>query len=98
MAGFASAVRGLRERAGFPSARSFYKSRGGPRGLGCTYRAYLNVEAGRSLPQPKLAMSIARGLGLASDGAPARDYCLAYLRSTCRSEELSSFLERALSD
>lgn len=94
---FAGEARRLRAEAGYGTARSFYKRNGGPRGFGCTYRAYLDIEAGRSLPQPSLALAVARALGLTPEDPRAAGYCRAYLRSLCRGEELADFLVEARS-
>lgn len=96
MNGLGPALRALREQAGHPSARSFFRSSGGTRTFGCTYKAYLNVEAGRSLPQPRLALTIAQALRLADDSPRARAYVSAYLRSALGSPELCGFLTRAI--
>ncbi|MBI3552011.1 MAG: hypothetical protein HY077_05785 [Elusimicrobia bacterium] len=96
MSAFSTVVRELRAQKGYASARAFFKARGGPRFFGCTYKAYLNVEAGRSLPQPGLAMSVARGLSL--DGEHAASFVSSYLRTAAGSAELASFLTQALAE
>lgn len=98
MSGFPEAVRRLREAAGFSSARSFYRGRGGQRFFGCTYKAYLNIEAGRSIPQPALALRIAEGLRVLETKDRARQFVTAYLASTVGTEELAGFLVRVLSE
>lgn len=92
---FALELRRQREAEGFPSARAFYKTRGG-RSFGCTYKAYLNLEAGRSVPQPRLAMRIAAALGVPGDPPRARAYAGAYLKGLVERPELAGFLLRAL--
>lgn len=84
-----------REAEGFASARAFYKARGG-RTFGCTYKAYLNLEAGRSVPQPALALRIAAALGVSGEAARARAYVGAYLKALVGRPELAGFLLRAL--
>lgn len=95
--GFSAVARKLREEAGFASARSFYRASGGVRRLACTYKAYLNVESGRSLPQPELAGRIADALGLAAGSPGASEFVSAYLRALIGREELSGLVLRALS-
>ncbi|MBI4345956.1 MAG: hypothetical protein HY553_03820 [Elusimicrobia bacterium] len=92
---FALELKRQRESEGFSSARSFYRARGGP-SLGCTYKAYLNIEAGRSVPQPALALRIAAVLGVSAETERARAYVSAYLRGLVGRHELGGFLLRAL--
>lgn len=92
---FALELRRQREAEGFASARAFYKTRGG-RTFGCTYKAYLNLEAGRSVPQPALALRIAAALGVSGEAARARAYVGAYLKALVGRPELAGFLLRAL--
>lgn len=97
MATYSQELRRLRAEAGHPSARAFHRAAGGARTLGCTYKAYLDAEAGRSLPQPPLARRLAEALSVLSEAERARRYFTAYLRSLTGSEALTAFLERALS-
>lgn len=90
MTPFSSVLRALRASAGFPSARAFYKARK----LGCTYRALLDIEAGRSLPRPALARRLAAALGLA--GPAARPFAVAYLNSLAGGSELAGLMLSAL--
>ncbi|MBI4375487.1 MAG: hypothetical protein HY549_03460 [Elusimicrobia bacterium] len=98
MHGFAETVRRLRDGAGYSSARAFYRAKGGQNYFGCTYKAYLNIESGRSVPQPRLAYRIAAGLGLLADGSAVRNLVLSYLYSTIGSEDLAGFLAQVLSE
>lgn len=98
MAPFAATLRALRAESGFDSARSFYRAAGAVKGLGCSYKAYLDCEAGRSLPQPRLALRLASALRLRADPRRSRAFVAAYLRSAVGREELSSFLIRALTE
>lgn len=66
------------------------------RRLACTYKAYLNVESGRSLPQPELAGRIATALGLVAGSAGAAEFVKAYLRSLIGRPEFSGMLLRSL--
>lgn len=92
---FALELRRRREAAGYASARSFYRARGGST-IGCTYKAYLNLEAGRSVPQPALALRIAAALEVSGEPARAKAYVSAYLRGLVGRPELAGFLLRAL--
>src|SRR5581483_5707266 len=97
MQDFAMTLRGLRERAGHASARAFFLARGGTRVFGCTYKAYLNIESGRSLPQPGLALKIAAELGVDAGSPQAQTFISSYLRTILGREELADFVLRVLS-
>lgn len=81
MTRFSIVLKRLRARAGHASARAFYRGAGGASSLCCTYKAYLDVEAGRSVPQSGLALRIARALELLPESRGGRAFVLAYLRS-----------------
>ena len=98
MLGFAQVVRELRQQAGHDSARSFYKRLGGQKFFDCTYKAYLNVESGRSLPQPGLALCICRALRAFDNRQRGRQLISSYLRSLIGSEDLAGFLIQVLSE
>lgn len=93
---FAETLRRQREKIGYASARAFFR-RFGQGFFGCTYKAYLNVEAGRSTPQPRLAMRIALALRVQDDAARSKEFVAAYLQSLLGRNELASFLVRTLS-
>ncbi|MBI4375486.1 MAG: hypothetical protein HY549_03455 [Elusimicrobia bacterium] len=76
---FAAIVRRCREASGYPAARAFYQAMGGAAFFGCTYKAYLNVENGVSLPQPRLVERLVAAFRLALHKDLARDFALAYL-------------------
>jgi len=95
MNAYALELRRQREAEGFGSARAFYRARGGP-SFGCTYKAYLNLEAGRSVPQSALALRIAAALGVSADKKRSRAYVSSYLRGLVDRPELGDFLLRAL--
>lgn len=97
MAAFASTLRDLRVQVGYTSARSFFKGRGGAPHFGCTYRQYVNVEAGRSLPGPRLLEKISVGLRLVENPERARLFFTAYLQSVSRSEDLVRLIVTAFS-
>lgn len=92
---FSEVLRRLRVEAGHSSARGFYRARGGRTAFGCTYKAYLDLEGGRSLPQPALALRVARALGVRERGR-SREFVSAYLGGVLRGTDLAEFLLRAL--
>ncbi|MBI3553270.1 MAG: hypothetical protein HY077_12315 [Elusimicrobia bacterium] len=96
MAEFFTVLRELRAEAGFPSAWAFYKACG-PRVLGCTFKGYLYIEKGRSVPQAKFALRIAAGLKIAGDSRKTKRFATAYLRSLLGRKELAELLIRTLS-
>lgn len=76
---FADMVRRCRENAGYANTRSFYQALGGREFFGCTYKAYLNVENGASLPQPRLVERLVAAFRLALHKEQAREFALSYL-------------------
>ena len=94
---FCALLPGLREAAGFRSARAFFSANGGRAFFGCTYKQYLNVEGGRSIPQPLLVERLASALRVAVDEAQARRFALAYLRAALGREGLVDFIVGAVS-
>lgn len=95
---FSQGIRQLREGAGYSSARSFYKQLGGQKFFTCTYKAYLNLESGRSVPQPGLALRLAQALRISDDRQRGRQFMASYLRSLIGSEDLAGFLIQMLSE
>jgi len=93
---FASALRRLRRDAGHSTARAFYRTQGGQRFFGCGYKAYVNVERGKSAPQPALAEKLVAALRVALDPVRARDFVVAYLEASLGSRELLDFAARSL--
>lgn len=93
---FSETLRRLRAQAGHSSARSFYRERGGRAFFGCTYKAYLDLEAGRSLPQPELALRAAKALGVRERPGWTREFVSSYLGGVLRGTGLAEFLLRAL--
>lgn len=96
MPAFSDELKALRGEAGFPSAWAFYKALG-PGFLGCTFKAYLYLEKGRSVPQAKLAQRVLAGLKASDDPPRARRFWQAYLRSLLSRRELAEFMLRTLS-
>ncbi len=73
-------LRRLREKAGYPSSRRFFNDHGGRKFFGSTYRQYMNVENGHSVPSPALLRQIIVALGLAHS-QDAGAFAAGYLRS-----------------
>jgi hypothetical protein len=96
MSKFADVLRDAREEAGYTSSRAFYNRNGGAKFFGCTYRHYLNVESGKTMPSGKLIEKIAVALGLLVDRDRARAFVLGYLHSTADSEELVNLIVQTL--
>lgn len=78
---FGGVLARTRKQQGFPSAHAFYTGRDGRRTLGLTFRNYLNLESGKSLPKPERFLAIVSALGLADHAANARALAEAYLAS-----------------
>lgn len=76
---FGAILARIRREQGFDSAHSFYKGRGGRRTLGLTYRNYLNLEQGRSLPKPERLEAILAALGLPEHSDGSRELAQTYL-------------------
>lgn len=93
---FARSVERLRKKAGYGSSRAFFKKAGGERVFGCGYRQYLNVEKGRSAPSPRLIGRIAKALKLSESPDDAREFALAYLRSTLGPGDLLELFVKSL--
>lgn len=75
---FGETLVSLRSSQGFPTAYSFYKSREGRRTLGLTFRSYLNLEQGKTLPKAAALLSILSALGLGDHSPEARGLVEAY--------------------
>lgn len=93
---FSSLLRRLRERAGHPSAREFYRTAGGRAAFGCTYKQYLNIEAGRSTPRPRVVSALVSILRLWQDAETSRRFARAYLGSLLGAGDGLDFLLRSL--
>jgi hypothetical protein len=95
---FDQVLRKLRAGAGYSSSRAFYNDLGGRAFFGCTYRQFLNVESGQSLPGAKLLEKIAAGLGLGRRRENAREFVLAYLNSLTGSKDVVHMISVALAE
>lgn len=96
LAEFAAAARRCREEAGHPTARRFYQDLGGRPFFGCSCKAYLNLENGAGVPQPRLVERLVAGLRLAIGSRRVREFALAYLRLVFGEPELFDLAVAAL--
>lgn len=92
---FAVLLRRCREEAGFPTELSFVRAHGAAH-LGCTERAYRDLERGRALPSPRLMSRLATALRLGLREEAARELMRAYLRALLEDDEFIAFLSEAL--
>jgi len=93
---FAHVIERLRIKAGYPSSRAFFNKCGGAAFFGCGYRQYLNVEKARSAPSAKLMARVATALKLSQSPNDAREFALAYLRSTIGPGDLLELFVKSL--
>jgi hypothetical protein len=78
---FGAVLARIRREQGFPTAHAFYRARDGRRALKITFRNYLNLENGRSLPKSGRLEAILTALGLREHAAQARELVRAYFTS-----------------
>jgi len=97
LARFADLLRRYRENLGHDNPHAFFTAQGGRAFFGCTYRAYLSVEKGLSLPQPALVEKLISTLWVAVDDPKARDFAAAYLRLLVGSEDCARSIVEGLS-
>ncbi|MDE2141435.1 MAG: hypothetical protein KGJ84_03345 [Elusimicrobia bacterium] len=96
MKGLWTTVRALRVRAGYSSARAFHGA-WRRQGAGvCSYQAYCDIEAGRLIPSPPLAVRLASALSVRPGTRQAEEFRGAYLFSSTRSRSLSRVLLQSL--
>lgn len=95
--GFAARLASLRRRRGYASAREFYKAVGGRAALGCTYAQYLNVESGRSVPNPAFVRAALALLNLQPDDPLCREAVTAYLKAALKDEAFLELLRQVFS-
>ncbi|MBI5240740.1 MAG: hypothetical protein HY926_09730 [Elusimicrobia bacterium] len=88
MSAFSEELRRCRELAGHPSAREFFKSAGGRGAVRCTYKQYLNIEAGRSLPKPPVLGALVAQLQVWKQPEQAHRFFRAYLETLLGPGEL----------
>ncbi|OGS05614.1 MAG: hypothetical protein A3G41_06410 [Elusimicrobia bacterium RIFCSPLOWO2_12_FULL_59_9] len=79
--GFGGVLARIRRERGFPSAHAFYRSRDGRRSLGLSFRNYLNLEQGKSLPKAGRLEAILAALGLPENAPQARELARAYFNA-----------------
>ncbi|MBI3553852.1 MAG: hypothetical protein HY077_15260 [Elusimicrobia bacterium] len=94
---FSALLRQYRRGLGHPSARAFFEAQGGRTFFGCTYRAYLNLENGLSVPQPALVEKLAAAFWIAVDEPKAREFTLAYLRVLLGAGRFTDYAVESLS-
>lgn len=90
---FGDVLARLRKRRGFSTAHAFYKGVHGRRTLGLSYLSYLNLERGRSLPQPARLELLLEVLELPLESALAAELIRAYLTCLLGSDRLLRALE-----
>src|SRR5579859_3340438 len=78
---FGSALARIRRESGFDSAHAFYKVRDGRRNFQMTFRNYLNVEQGKSLPKPERVEALLTALRVEEHSPAARELADAYFVS-----------------
>lgn len=93
---FGALVARLREEGGYRTPRAFFDASGGRAGLGCTLKAYADVERGRAVPQPRLAERIAAGLRVGLDAEAGPEFARAYLGALLGGEDFLEFAAWAL--
>lgn len=78
---FGSVLARIREERGFATPHAFYKRRDGRRNLKLTFRSYLDLEQGVSLPRRERLEAIVLALGLGEHSREARELVEAYFES-----------------
>lgn len=95
---FSEMVRRCRQSAGYANTRAFYQALGGRVFFGCTYKAYLNVENGVSLPSPKLVEKLVAAFRLAIHKEQALEFSLIYLELLIGEEKFFELLVKTLAE
>jgi hypothetical protein len=70
-----------RQEAGFRTAYRFFYDNGGKGFFGCSYRQYLRIELGNSIPGPERLSRLVSGLRMRNKTASANELALAWLKS-----------------
>ena len=86
----------LRKAAGFPTAYRFYHDNGGAVVLKVTYRNYLMMEQGRSLPVAARLARVLIGLRLPRATPESRELTLAWFKTMLGEESYAGLLEPLL--
>lgn len=85
---FSQVLSRLRTEQGFPSAYSFYNSRGGRKVFGVAFANYLALERGKSLPKGGRLKPFLSALGLGPESLGTQELLLAFFGDLLGSEEL----------
>jgi transcriptional regulator with XRE-family HTH domain len=75
---FGAALAKVRKAQGFSTAYAFYKQREGRKTFGLTFRNYVNLEQGKSVPKADKLLAILPALGLGEHSPQARELVDAY--------------------
>lgn len=79
--GFSELLRKKRQEAGFMTAYRFFYDNGGEDFFGFSYRQYLRIELGKSVPGPERLSRLVSGLRLRDRTAPANELALSWLKT-----------------
>lgn len=87
----------LRKDAGFPTAYRFYHDNGGKGMLKISYRKYLLIEQGKSLPSIDRLNIFLFALRIVNKSAEANDFVAAWLKTLVGEENYGSLIEPLIS-
>ncbi|MEI7527584.1 MAG: hypothetical protein WCK76_01465 [Elusimicrobiota bacterium] len=87
----------LRGEAGFPTAYRFYHDNGGKAVMKMSYRNYLLIEQGKSLPEASRLNKLSNALRLTPKSAAAAELAVAWLRTLAGEETFENVFKHALS-
>jgi hypothetical protein len=79
--GFSELLRQKRQEAGFRTAYRFFYGNGGEKFFGFSYRQYLRIELGKSVPGPERLSRLVSGLRLRDRTTPANELALSWLKT-----------------
>lgn len=79
--GFSGLLRKKRQEAGFRTAYRFFHGNGGEKFFGFSYRQYLRIELGKSVPGPERLSRLVSGLRLRNRTTPANELALSWLKT-----------------
>lgn len=79
--GFSELLRKKRQEAGFRTAYRFFHGNGGENFFGFSYRQYLRIELGKSVPGPERLSRLVSGLRLRDRTTPANELALSWLKT-----------------
>lgn len=78
---FSELLKNKRQEAGFRTAYRFFHGNGGEKFFGFSYRQYLRIELGKSVPGPERLSRLVSGLRLRNRTAPANELALSWLKT-----------------